>query len=130
MIEFVTDRMLITATVLKLIKSDYTPEDLERVRVTWWKNVRPSGGFGLTFDGDQAFRQADLEHWDFDAGIVDNSLSAMSFAVAVDKKMPVPYYLYFSKRHKYLRIYDSRVAMLMGLYGNVSEYLTTLKAKR
>jgi hypothetical protein len=127
MTKFVGDRLLITARILQIVKPEYTPEDFEFARINWWKNIRGSGGFGLTPVGDSRFREAEIEYWDFDDGPVNNSMSAMAYAAAADKKMPAPYYLYFSKRHKYIRIYDSRVAMTIALYGNVSEYLKNLE---
>jgi hypothetical protein len=129
MTKFVGDRGLITARVLSIVKPEYTPEDLEFARINWWKNIRTGGGFGLSPVGDNRFREAELEYWDFDDGPINSTMSALGYAVWADRLIQAPYYLYFSKRHKYIRVYDSRVAVIIGLYGNVSSYLKSLENK-
>lgn len=130
MSNFVSDRRLITERVLALLEPDYTTEQLDQCMIRWWKNIRSSGGFGLTVEGDTKFTAAGLESWNFSDGIVQNSFNAMIFGLSLDKKMVVPYYAYFSNKTKYVRVYDSRVAMIMELYGNVGEYLNTLEARK
>jgi len=130
MSKFVTDRRAITERVLSILEPEHSAERLDQCMVLWWRNIRSTGGFGLTTEGDSRFQSAGLESWEFTDGIVQNSISAAAFSASLDKKMIAPYYAYFSNKHKYLRVYDSRVATMMTLYGNVGEYLNTLEARK
>jgi hypothetical protein len=130
MSKFVSDRRLIVRRILDIINPDGTDADVDLAMTTWWQNIRQTGGFQLTVYGDQQFRLAELEYYDIDCGPVQNSLSAMAFhasSIKLDKKMPAPFYLIFKDRCKYIRVYDSRVALMIAMYDDINKYLESLE---
>jgi hypothetical protein len=113
--------------VLDLIKPDNTEQDIVDAMITWWQNIRRTGGLRLTEIGDGAFRLADLEYHEFDAGSYNNSLSSIGLMAKLDKKMPAPFFIVFQQRRKYVRVYDSRIALVMALYDDFNAYLESLE---
>jgi hypothetical protein len=57
-----------------------------------------------------------------------------SWVMELNKKIKCPYYMGVNKDGKksfpYIRFYDSKIAMLISLYGNVNEYLDSIKVKK
>jgi len=132
MTNFVRDRRLIVKRVLDIIKPDNTEEDIVAAMVSWWQNIRRTGGLRLTARGDELFRLADLEYHEFDAGPLSHlsmatSQNALVFAATLDKRMPAPFFLTFKDRRKYVRVYDSRIALVMALYDDFDAYLDSLE---
>lgn len=125
---FVTDKETIVTAILP-----HVPETeiatLDYAMKTWWKNIRRSGGLGLTRLGDEMFRAGGLEHWDFDMGAA-SMVGNIGASVTLDKRMPCPYYFYSDKKRRRVRIYDSRVAMLVALHGDFTSYLNTLEERK
>lgn len=124
MIKF-PDRTAITEKVLSIIKPDYTVFDLDTAMVTWWKNIRSSGGYGLTYAGSRAFEKVEIEHQEFDEG-PSSYMGMMSLSLSLDAKMMVPYYFYSHDKQRKVKIYDGRISMVITLYESVSDYLKTL----
>jgi hypothetical protein len=127
MTKFVCDRRVVVKRILDIIKPDNTDEDVNIAMKTWWQNIRRTGGFSLSNTGAEMFKRADLEYHEIDYGIVLNSLSATAFAAILDKKMPAPFFLIFQNRRKYIRVYDSRMALMMALYDDINAYLDSLE---
>ena len=115
----------ITEKVLSLIKPDYTVFDLDTAMVTWWKNIRSTGGYGLTCAGSQAFEKADIEFQEFDDG-ASSYMGNMTLSLLLDAKMVTPYYFYSHDKRRKIKIYDGRIAMIITLYETVSDYIKTL----
>jgi len=126
-------KLKITQLVLQQIPKDLnydlsgrsTPFDLI---TKWWFTGR-SGGLRLTERGDQAFKLAQIEFYDYSVGEV--SATFHSFALQLSKKIACPYYLDVNtkKGSLLIRLYDSRVAMMVSLYGNLKDYLESVKIK-
>lgn len=133
MTEFILDRRTITERVLSEIDPYYTESETQRALNTWWKNIRDSGGLGLTDLGLQAFQNAELESWAFTLTVNDlkNSLGSWAFNLGLDRKMPCPYYVKFNSRslEKTVIVFDSRVASMITLYGNLKDYMLTLPVR-
>ena len=133
MTEFVLDRRTITERVLAQIDPEYTEAGLQTALNRWWKNIRDSGGLGLTDLGLQSFEQAQLESWTFTVTVneLKNSLGSWAFNLGLDRKMPCPYYVKFSHRsiEKTIIVFDSRVASMITLYGNLKDYMLTLPVR-
>lgn len=123
------DRSLVTKKILSIINSDYTEDDLHQASVTWWQNIRSTGGFGLTYAGSQAFERAEIEFQEFDNGQSSHN-GNMALSINLDRKMTTPYYFYSNNRRQKVKIYDPRVAMLITLYETVSSYLATLEERK
>ena len=112
--------------------------DIARITVKdallkWWMNIRKEGGLRLSAVGDLAFRQAEIEYYEYPFNlIVDGSIH--SVMLELNKKIKCPYYMGVNKGGKksfpYIRFYDSKIAMLVSLYGNVNEYLDSIKVKK
>lgn len=127
MTKFVVDKATITQKVLSIIRDGYyTQSDFELALFRWWSNIRADGGLKLTDSGNTAFKDADLDHFDYPFKMCTGTL-----LLKFDRYMPCPYYLSTGGTNKsYARIYDSRVAMLIGLHGTVIDYLDSLDVKR
>jgi hypothetical protein len=130
MSNFVRDKRIITQTVLKEIPPDGVGRDVDSSMLFWWTNIRSDGGLRLTDIGDQSFKLAGLESWDY---TIEKSevkiVVSMSGVLNLDHSMPCPYYLAYNRQEKTykLRIYDSRVAMMIQLSGSITGYLRGLK---
>jgi hypothetical protein len=118
-------RSEITERVLAILNPDYTADDLHDANVTWWKNIRSTGGYGLTYAGSQAFEKAEIEFQEFDEG-PSGYMANMSLSLSLDAKMVTPYYFYSHDKRRKVKIYDGRIAMVVTLYETVGDYLKTL----
>jgi hypothetical protein len=132
MTKFIRDKRIITQTILDELPFQKDDGELEKSLKRWWKNIREDGGLRLTNDGDNAFRLAGLEYWDYQVTQNEmNKVFSLSGALELDHYLPCPYYLHYNKIEKTisLRLYDSRVAMMIQLHGSVIEYLNSIKIK-
>jgi hypothetical protein len=120
------DRQSITEKVMAIIKPDHVIYDIDTAMVTWWRNIRSTGGFGLTSTGAKAFEQAEFEYQEFDAG-ARLGASHSILALKLDKYMPATYYLHIINNRQKIRVYDSRVSMMIVLCdSDVNAYLESL----
>ena len=124
----------ITKAVLEQIPNNGI--DLERAMRTFWLDIRSEGGLRLSDTGDQAFKTADIENFEFPfrlQRITDKEpiYSYQNLMLDLSLKVTCPYYI---GRHKptepYLKIYDSKVAMIINLYGDIYEYLRNSQIRR
>ena len=122
------DRTSITKKILSLVNPDYTEDDLHQAMVTWWQNIRTTGGFGLTYAGSQAFEKAEIEFQEFDNGM-SSHMGNTGLSIGLDRKMTTPYYFYSTDRRQKIKIYDPRIAMLVTLHESVGSYLHTLEQR-
>jgi hypothetical protein len=123
------DRSTITKTVLSLIKGDYTDADLKAAESSWWKNIRSTGGFGLTYAGSKAFAEAEIESQEFINGQSSHN-SNLGLSLLLDSKMTVPYYFYSDQKLQKIKIYDGRISMLITLYEDINSYLKTIEKRK
>ena len=107
---------------------------LKTALLTWWMNIRKEGGLRLSALGDLAFRQAEIEYYEYPFNLVlDGSIHG--FMLELNKKIKCPYFLGVNKdtdkkNKPYIRLYDSKVAMMVSLYGNINEYLESVKVRK
>jgi hypothetical protein len=125
---YFADRTSITKKILAIINPEYTEADLHHAMITWWRNIRSTGGFGLTYAGSQAFEKAELEFQEFDNG-VSSHMGNSGLSIGLDRKMITPYYFYSNEKRQKIKIYDSRIAMLVTLHESVGAYLKTLEER-
>lgn len=122
---------LITKAVLEQLEDNtWTVED---AMLKWWMNTRKDGGLRLTDMGDLSLRYAKIEFFNYDF-FIDKGSSWHLFILDMNKKINCPYYIGVNKtenkkNHPYIRIYDSKVAVLISLYGNINDYLKSIKVK-
>lgn len=125
---YFADRTTITKKILAIINPEHTVLDLDTAMVTWWKNIRSTGGFGLTYAGSKAFEKAEIAFQEFDEGD-SGYIGNMGLSLLLDSKMTTPYYFYSDQRRQKIKIYDSRIAMLITLHESVGAYLKTLEQR-
>lgn len=126
--EFVRDKLTITQAVVSLLKEKNIEYSVEQVLTVWWKNPRRQGGLRLTDTGHTAFQTADLEYYTVSCNFKNiqttkNFQSCGERALTLDRKIPCPYYIDKPKTSTLL-IYDSRVYVLISMYGSLEEYLS------
>jgi hypothetical protein len=98
----------------------------------WWMTMRQTSGLRLTEMGDLAFRFAQIEYYNYDFNIkLDNGWHA--FILDLNKKIKCPYYIGVNKlkdsKQPYIRLYDSKIAVMVSLYGNINDYLKSIKVR-
>lgn len=137
MYKTITSKEKITEIVLKNLPKQlnyniddrYTPEDFIS---KWWYTGR-SAGLRLTEEGDRVFRLAEIEYFEYPVGQLDYNY--YGFVLDLNKKMTCPYYLglnihnkkQLTKGEAIIRLYDSRVAVMLNLYGSLKEYLDSVR---
>lgn len=122
MTKFVRDREEIVKKILLL--NDQNLDNLAEAMNTWWVNIRSNGGLELTKTGDYEFLKAKLyyECFEFCKNYNYNSV----FYLKLNKFFPCPYFLFTVTKKRYIRVYDSRITMLIHLHGNIHEYINSL----
>lgn len=109
------------------INNPFSGLDIEKLIFRWWTTGRGSDSLRLTEDGKIAFDLAEIEYFDFALLVKKtNQLKANKFTVSIGKKVKCPYYIGLKNnqaKSAYIRIYDSKVAMMIQLYGNFQEFL-------
>lgn len=111
----------------------------DKTLMRWWVTGRSSNNLRLTDEGKQAFDLAEIEFFDYplftDQELKDIKASKKTifegskFTVKL-KKIDCPFYVGMrtnQTKSAYIRVYDSKVAMMIGLYGSFTEYLESKK---
>lgn len=101
---------------------------LEKLIFRWWTTGRNSSGLRLSDEGKMAFDLAEIEYYEF---LYEMDSTTFPYKVLeIGKKLNCPFYVGFKNRlykSAYIRVYDSKVAMLINLYGSFAEYLESTK---
>ena len=123
---------IITDVVLKQLPNVgnqfWTHHDAMRM---WWVNIRRQGGLRLTVLGINVFALADIEFYQYPFTLPKTSKSYYQWLLELENKLKCPYYIGFfinneKTKEPFIRLYDSRIAMMVGLYGDVFEYLKSV----
>jgi hypothetical protein len=96
---------------------------VESARVSWWYNLRPTGGLRLTQLGWFALAQdLDLEFYEYKR---QDPVSFNQYTIlALDRKLKMPYYIVVSKGvPKAVIFFGSKEAVLANLYGSLEKFL-------
>ena len=122
-------KLAITKAVLEQLP-DISRYNVEHAFKVWW--VRSSGsGLRLTDLGDHCFQLADIEFFEYP---VDKALQITNwtqFLLDLTYKIKCPYFIDAAKiKNPIIRVYDSQVAMMISLYGDLSEYINQTASKR
>ena len=127
-------KQLITEAVLAEIPKShriYHELPIEDVMFKWWFTGRQDG-LRLTDEGVTAFELADIEFYDHE--FKQEGKSYHNFILELNNKIKCPYYIGMSKKDKikkfYLRLYDSKIAMMLTLYGDIHSYLESIKVRK
>jgi hypothetical protein len=114
------------AVLAQLPSSGYT---VNQVLNDWWM-TKSSEGLRLSAMGDMAFRHAEIEFFDLPLKVTQNNWH--KFILDCSKKIKCPYYIGVNKEKKetYIRLYDSKIAVVMTLYGDIHSYLESIKVRK
>lgn len=130
-----TKKQIITEAVLDQL---HDPEISADKAISQWWFTKSSAGLRLTPFGDRAFRQAKIEFFDLPLTRKKTPTSWYSFIMETNNKLSCPYYLGVNEKKEkentnkepYIRLYDSKIAMLMSLYGDIYSYLESIKVPK
>jgi hypothetical protein len=125
----------ITELVLKQIPPRYN-YDLDGrytagdVLGKWWYTGRGKG-LRLTEEGARAFSLAEIEYYEYHIGLSEFIFKGpktyyFKFLIDLNNKIACPYFLVLNTIPT-IRLYDSRIAVMVSLYGNLKEYLENTK---
>lgn len=121
----------ITTAVLEHLNSNVWT--LQTALQKWYMNPRRDGGLRLTSVGDIEFREAEFEYYDFPL-MKKTIRSYNSFVLDLDRCIQCPFFIDVSKKDNeikpYIRLYDSRIYMMLSLYGDIDSYLNSIKVKK
>jgi len=125
----------ITKAVLAQLPT--TSEPIDKIIGRWWMTKSSEQGLRLTGEGDIQFRQAEIEFFNFPLPTAKNPTSSwQSFILDCSKKLKCPYYFgpdpnnLTQKKQLIIRLYDSKIAMLVQLYGDIQSYLESVRIRR
>ena len=123
-------KVTITEAVRKQLPSDTIP--LEKIISEWWF-TKSGESLRLSPMGDMMFRQAEIEFFDLPLKVKHESWN--SFVTNCGKKLKCPYYIGVNKNNTklaepYIRLYDSKIAVLIALYGDIQSYLESIKVRK
>ncbi len=100
----------------------------------WWQTGSSGTALRLSEMGDTMFRVAEIEFYQYDFSVkLDEGWHG--YILDMSKKLKCPYYLGVvkeqgKKNKPYIRLYDSKIAMMVSLYGNIDDYLKSVKTGR
>ena len=127
-----SNKRIITEAILAELPTIDKP--IDKIMFEWWMSGSAGEGLRLTPLGDTYFREANIEYYQCDIKLVGTSY--YGFMVELSKKIKCPYFLGASKivdsdtRQKpFIRLYDSKIAMMMTLYGDIQSYLDSIKVR-
>jgi len=114
------------AVIAQLPSSGYT---VSQVLNDWWM-TKSNEGLRLSAMGDMAFRHAEIEFFDLQFKVTQSNWH--KFILDCSKKIKCPYYIGVNKDKKetYIRLYDSKIAVVMTLYGDIHSYLESIKVRK
>jgi hypothetical protein len=117
----------ITAAVLATTPTTLNREvhsTIDQVIAKWWQTGRQDG-LRLTEFGDIAFQIAEIEFGDVPIKKIDPG-EWYIFLLELSRKITCPYYI-----DKWtVRLYDSKIVMLITLYGSLEQYLSVIKLRK
>lgn len=123
------NKKLYTKKIYDLLPNNcyYKQYTLDKLLFIWWATGRNSSNLRLTEEGKNAFDLVDIEYYDYPLITHSDQWDKTKyslFTVTIGKKINCPWYLKKdSKKLAYIRLYDSKVAIIVSLYGSIFEYL-------
>lgn len=122
----------ITKAIVDILEIDISQpkNSLDDLIFKWWATGRTGSGLRLTEEGHKAFTDAEIEFYDFP--LFNKGLDGMkanefkNFTLKLGKRLNCPFYIGIKNqqvRSAYIRVYDSKIAVMIELYGTFTEYL-------
>lgn len=126
-----TRKVIITERVLKEL--NLTSEPFQQILNEWWY-TKSSEGLRLTLIGDEMFRKAEIEFYDSELPKTLVLTNWHSFLIKCSRKLKCPYYIGVNKlenkdKKLFIRLYDDKIAVLVALYGDMLNYLDSIKVR-
>jgi hypothetical protein len=109
-------------------------EPLQRVINDWWY-TKSTEGLRLTMIGDEMFRKAEIQFFDLPLPKSLNMNNWHSFLINCSRKLKCPYYIGLNKNEDinarlFIRLYDDKIAVLVSLYGDITNYLESVRVRK
>jgi hypothetical protein len=129
-----TQKELITQAVIKELPQGWENWTLEEALKKWWQTGARGDSLRLTEFGDMGFRLSEIEFYDYEfTNKIEGSYH--NYILDLSKKLKCPYFLGVNrqagkKNRPYIRLYDSKIAMMVSLYGDIDSYLKSIKVKK
>lgn len=99
---------------------------LEQTAEQWWHDARDDGGWRLAWNGLVDLTDVlKVESWDFD--FTSREIPSWAY-LTLKKHVDTPYYLVQNRKHTRITLLDSKLAMMVGLYGDVEKWIASLRA--
>jgi len=127
-------KQIITEAVLaELPNSHSVDSSADSLMMRIWVSGRQDG-LRLTEYGDFLFRMAEIEYYQCDFKLREGT-SEHAYVMEINKKIKCPFFLGVNKiegkkKQPYMRLYDSKIAMMIELYGNIVSYLDSVKVRK
>jgi hypothetical protein len=129
-----TLKQIITEAVLAELPSNHgVDSSADSLMMRIWVSGRQDG-LRLTEYGDFLFRMAEIEYYQCDFKLREGT-SEHAYVMEINKKIKCPFFLGVNKiegkkKQPYIRLYDSKIAMMIELYGNIVSYLDSVKVRK
>ena len=122
----------ITEAVLAELPDVQKP--LDKVIFEWWMTASSGNSLRLSAIGDLHFRLAEIEYYQCPLTKIKRE-NYYSFIADLSKKIKCPYFMGVNKvegqkAEPYIRLYDSKIAMMITLYGDIHSYLESVKVRK
>ena len=127
-------KLIITEAVLSELPHNHTVDSTaDGLMMRIWMSGRQDG-LRLTEYGDFIFRMAEIEYYQSDFKLRQGT-SEHAYVMEINKKIKCPFYLGVNKiegkkKQPYIRLYDSKIAMMIELYGDIVSYLDSIKVRK
>lgn len=116
------DKSKLTEKLVELLPPAHQVS-VEQAAVSWWHNIRDTGGFRLTKTGlDALQKHLKLECYDLE---LDRDVFTPQLLLKMDRKISCPYYVNTrtqKKQHKIV-FFGGKEAMMVNLYGSFNDWL-------
>ena len=127
-------KLIITEAVLaELPNNQQVDSTADGLMMRLWMSGRQDG-LRLTEYGDFIFRMAEIEYYQSVFKLREGT-SEHAYVMEINKKIKCPFYLGVNKiegkkKQPYIRLYDSKIAMMIELYGDIVSYLDSIKVRK
>ena len=127
-------KLIITEAVLaELPNNQQVDSTADGLMMRIWMSGRQDG-LRLTEYGDFIFRTAEIEYYQSNFKLREGT-SEHAYVMEINKKIKCPFYLGVNKiegkkKQPYIRLYDSKIAMMIELYGDIVSYLDSIKVRK
>ena len=124
---------IVTEAVMNQLPSGFEISKEEAMK-TWWFTGTSSNVLRLSPEGDTAFRIAQIAFYQYEFTPKAED-TYHGYMIDLGKKMKCPYFISVNKvegkkSKPYIRLYDSKIAMMVSLYGNLDSYLKSVRTRK